>query len=82
MSSAQGFTMNLEHAPRGCRATDPAGDIVYTNLEIAALRYPSARDDLLRRVSTYSQLKQQVDALAGFLQRDCGVRLATASPSS
>jgi fatty-acyl-CoA synthase len=75
MSSADGFTMNLEHAPPGVpRDLILPETSLYANLEIAALRYPQrAAIIYYGGVLTYAQLKQQVDALAGYLQHDCGV---------
>ena len=49
---------------------------LYFNLEVSATRYPDkAAMIYYGRTLSYAQLKQQVDALAGFLQVRCGVAL-------
>jgi fatty-acyl-CoA synthase len=48
---------------------------VYTNLEISARRYPNKPAIIFYdSVLGYAQLHEQVLALAGYLQRECGVR--------
>ncbi|CAN5866467.1 long-chain fatty acid--CoA ligase [soil metagenome] len=48
---------------------------VYTNLQIAALRYPDkAAIIFYDSVLTYAQLEAEVLALAGYLQQACGVQ--------
>lgn len=47
---------------------------LYYNLEVAATRYPDKPAIVFfDTVITYAQLRERVDALAGFLQRNCGV---------
>ncbi len=47
---------------------------VYYNLEVSARRYPDhCAIDYYGSRMTYAVLKQEADALAGFLQRRCGV---------
>lgn len=48
---------------------------VYNGLEVSASRYPNkAAIQYYGGSLTYSELKRQVDALAGYLQADCGVK--------
>jgi acyl-CoA synthetase (AMP-forming)/AMP-acid ligase II len=48
---------------------------LYYNLEVAAARYPDKPAIVFYdTVLTYGQLKREVDVMAGFLQRQCGVR--------
>jgi len=52
----------------------PSTSICY-NLEVSATRYPEkAAIDYYGREISYSQLKREADALAGWLQQRCGVR--------
>jgi fatty-acyl-CoA synthase len=47
---------------------------LYFNLEVAAARYPSRPAIVFYdTVISYAQLKREVDRMAGFLQRECGV---------
>lgn len=71
--------MNTDHYPHW-----PAGlpyqltvpeTSVYTNLAISAWRYPNKTALVFYNWQiSYSQLKDQVDALAGYLQQACGVK--------
>jgi fatty-acyl-CoA synthase len=67
--------MNLAHWPPGVpKALKLPQTSLYTNLEVSAKRYPQrAATHYYGGTLTYAQLQQQADALAGFLQRDCGV---------
>jgi len=48
---------------------------VYYNLEVSATRYPDkAAIDYYGAEVSYSRLKREVDALAGWLQQRCGVK--------
>ena len=54
-------------------ATIPATNLFF-NAEVSAARYPNKPFVVFfGRELTYSQFKAQAEALAGFLQRDCGV---------
>jgi fatty-acyl-CoA synthase len=69
------FTRHFAHWPPGQpRTVEVPRHTVYGNLEANAARHPerTAIDYYGSRL-TYSELKRQVDALAGFLQRRCGV---------
>ena len=64
-----------DHWPRGVPhdITIPATS-VYTNLAISALRYPDKPALVFYDTpTTFAELQREADALAGFLQRDCGV---------
>ncbi|WP_395643893.1 long-chain-fatty-acid--CoA ligase [Rudaea sp.] len=68
--------MNLSHWPPGVPwHLELPQTSLYYNLEVAATRYP-ARTAIAYYGNTicYSQLKRQVDALAGYLQQQCGVK--------
>ena len=48
---------------------------LYYNLQVSAARYPEkAALIYYDSTLTFAQLKQQVDALAGFLQERCGIK--------
>lgn len=48
---------------------------VYTNLEISARRYPEKTAIIFYdSVISYAELNRQVEALAGYLQKSCGVQ--------
>ena len=69
------FTRHFPHWPPGQPKTlELPRETVYANLAASAARHPqrTAIDYYGGRV-TYAQLKQQVDALAGFLQQRLGV---------
>ena len=61
-----------KHLPR--RLTVPETTLSY-NLDVSALRYPDKTALIFydNRLS-YSQLCKEVDAIAGYLQHECGVR--------
>ena len=70
------FSRHFEHWPPGLpRALEVPRTSVYTNIAEWAARHPdkAALDYYGTRV-TYGELKREADALAGFLQRRCGVR--------
>jgi fatty-acyl-CoA synthase len=69
------FTRHFPHWPPGRPKTlELPRETVYYNLEASAARHPErAAIDYYGNRITYRQLKDQVDALAGFLQRRCGV---------
>ncbi len=67
---------NSHFWPKGVPHTLPVPQTtLYYNLEVAAARYPD-RSALSYYGSSvaYAELKRQVDALAGYLQRQCGVK--------
>jgi fatty-acyl-CoA synthase len=69
-------TMNLTHWPAELdrHLELPATSLVY-NLDVAATRYPGrVALAYYGGTMTYARLKREVDALAGYLQRACGVR--------
>ncbi|MGH8724151.1 MAG: long-chain fatty acid--CoA ligase [Burkholderiales bacterium] len=69
------FSRHFAHWPPGQpKSLDLPRETVYRNLENSAARYPrrAAIDYYGSRLS-YAELKRQVDALAGHLQRRCGV---------
>ena len=67
--------MNLSHCPPGLpRHMELPQTSLYYNLEVAARRYPQRpATHYYGGTLTYAELKQQVDALAGYLQH-CGVQ--------
>ncbi len=67
--------MNLAHWPQGLsRSTQLPQTSLYFNLEVSATRYPDkAAIHFYGSTIRYARLKREVDALAGFLQQDCGV---------
>jgi fatty-acyl-CoA synthase len=69
------FSRHFAHWPPGQpRTIEVPRHTVYRNLEANAARHPgrAALDYYGRRIS-YGELKRQVDAMAGFLQKRCGV---------
>ncbi len=62
--------------PKGLpRTLDLPRTSLYYNLEVAATRYPDKPAVVFYdSVLSYAELRQQVQALAGFLQQECGVR--------
>ena len=69
-------TAHYPHWPAGLPLTlTPPQTSVYANLAISALRYPDkpALDFYGQRLS-FRQLQAEVDALAGYLQKRCGVQ--------
>jgi fatty-acyl-CoA synthase len=69
------FNRHLPYWPPGAPQTLPLSrDSVYRNLAATAGKYPTrvAVDYYGTRI-TYAALKREADALAGFLQRRCGV---------
>ena len=69
-------TRHYAHWPRGLPhdITIPATS-VYVNLAVSAARYPDKPALVFYDTSTsFGELQRQVDALAGYLQRTCGVR--------
>jgi fatty-acyl-CoA synthase len=69
------FTRHFAHWPPGAPKTlDVSRDSVYTNLAASAANYPQRTlvDYYGTRIS-YADIKREADALAGFLQRRCGV---------
>lgn len=62
--------------PKGLpRTLDLPRTSLYYNLEVAATRYPDKPALVFYdSVLSYSELCQQVQALAGYLQQECGVR--------
>jgi fatty-acyl-CoA synthase len=69
------FTRHFPHWPPGQPKTiEVPRHTVYGNLEANAKAHPQrAAVDYYGRRLTYAELKRQVDAIAGFLQRRCGV---------
>jgi len=69
------FSRHLPYWPPGAPKTLPLSrDSVYSNLAASARKYPErvALDYYGARI-TYAQLKNEADALAGYLQRRCAV---------
>jgi fatty-acyl-CoA synthase len=69
------FTRHLAHWPPGVPQTlEVPRDSIYTNLERRAGEHPGriAMDFYGSKVS-YAELKREADALAGYLQKRCGV---------
>lgn len=62
--------------PKGMpKQLDTPATSLYFNLEVAAARYPDKPAIVFYdTIVTYRQLKQEVDAMAGFLQQRCGVK--------
>lgn len=69
------FTRHFPYWPSGVpRSLRIPRTSVYYNLAVSATRYPdSAVIDYYGSRITYSRMKREVDALAGFLQQRCGV---------
>src|SRR3954453_15489034 len=69
------FTRHFPHWPPGQPKTlELPRHTVYGNLEANAARHPDgAAIDYYGSRLSYSELKRQIDALAGFLQQRCGV---------
>jgi len=69
------FSRHFAHWPPGQpKSLDLPRETVYRNLENSAARHPQrAAIDFYGSRLSYAELKRQVDALAGFLQRRCGV---------
>jgi fatty-acyl-CoA synthase len=69
------FTRHFAHWPPGApRTLDPSRDSVYTNLVASAAKHPErALIDYYGTRVSYADVKREADALAGFLQRRCGV---------
>ena len=67
---------NLSHWPPGLPLhVELPETSLYYNLEVAATRYPTrSAIAYYGNTLTYTELKRQVDVLAGFLQQHCGVR--------
>ena len=68
--------LHLRHWPKHLPKTLTLPDTsVSYNLEVSAARYPDkALVQYYGATLTYREFKRQVDALAGFLQLDCGVK--------
>ncbi len=69
------FTRHFPHWPPGLPKTLslPQTSLCY-NLEVSAQRYPEKRAYVFYGGElTYARLKAEVDALAGYLQRECGI---------
>jgi len=69
------FSRHFAHWPPGQpRSLELPRETVYRNLENSAARHPQrAAIDFYGSRLSYAELKRQVDALAGHLQRRCGV---------
>ena len=69
-------TTHYKHWPAGLPHTLTAPDTsVYTNLEIAARRYArKAAIVFYDAILSYAEFNAQVEAMAGYLQQDCGVQ--------
>ncbi|HXZ91428.1 MAG TPA: AMP-binding protein, partial [Burkholderiales bacterium] len=69
------FTRHFAHWPPGLpRALRVPRTTIHYNLEVSARRYgESAAVDYYGNRISYCELKRQVDAIAGFLARRCGV---------
>ena len=69
------FTRHFAHWPPGLpRTLRVPRTTIHFNLEVSARRYgDSAAVDYYGNRVTYGELKRQTDAIAGFLQRRCGV---------
>jgi fatty-acyl-CoA synthase len=60
------------HRPRNLTLPDTS---LWFNLEVSATRYPQKTCTIFYDAQlTYSELKRDAERLAGFLQRECGVR--------
>ena len=69
-------TTHYKHWPAGLPHTLTAPETsVYTNLEISARRYPNkAAIIFYDAILSYAGFNAQVEAMAGYLQQDCGVQ--------
>jgi fatty-acyl-CoA synthase len=69
-------TTHYKHWPAGLPYTLTAPETsVYTNLEISARRYPNkAAIVFYDAILSYAEFNAQVEAMAGYLQQDCGVQ--------
>ncbi len=69
------FERHFRVWPKGLpRDLTPPATSLYFNLEVSAARYPDKPFLIFYGTPlTYREFKRQADALAGFLQRDCGV---------
>ena len=69
------FTRHFAHWPPGAPKTLPVSrESVYTNLVASTEKYPERTlVDYYGTRLTYADIKREADALAGFLQRHCGV---------
>ncbi|MEO7936531.1 MAG: AMP-binding protein, partial [Dokdonella sp.] len=68
--------MNLSHWPPGIpKHLDLPNTSLCYNLEVSAQRYPQRAATLYYGGElSYAALKNEVDAMAGYLQQRCGVR--------
>jgi fatty-acyl-CoA synthase len=69
-------TTHYKNWPAGLPYTLTAPETsVYTNLEISARRYPNkAAIVFYDAILTYAEFNAQVEAMAGYLQQECGVK--------
>ncbi|HET7365670.1 MAG TPA: long-chain fatty acid--CoA ligase [Burkholderiales bacterium] len=69
------FTRHFAHWPPGAPQTlDLPRDSVYSNLALSVAKHPDrALVDYYGTRISYADIKREADALAGFLQRRCGV---------
>jgi len=69
-------TLHYAHWPAGMpRAITTPDTSVYANLQVSALRYPNKPGIIFYdTVLNYAQIHEQVLALAGYLQKVCGVQ--------
>ncbi len=69
------FTRHFAHWPPGAPKTlEVSRDSVYSNLAASASKHPERTlVDYYGTRLTYADIKREADALAGFLQRRCGV---------
>src|SRR3954465_607041 len=69
-------TTHYKNWPAGLPYTLTAPETsVYTNLEISARRYPNkAAIVFYDAILSYREFNAQVEAMAGYLQQDCGVQ--------
>jgi len=69
------FTRHFAHWPPGApRTIETPRDSVYSNLAASAAKHPErALIDYYGTRLSYAEVKREADALAGFLQRRCGV---------
>src|SRR5947199_8227300 len=69
------FTRHYAHWPPGLPHTlEVPRASVYANLEASAARHPAKTAiDFYGTKISYAEIKREADALAGFLQRRCGV---------
>src|SRR5256714_10816843 len=70
------FTRHYAHWPPGLARTLEVPRVsVYANLAASAARHPEKPAlDYYGTPISYAEIKREADALAGFLQRRCGVR--------